>query len=165
SPRSNAPGVWRATRHAHAWPDGMPRSTVRAVQPIQRTMGGNALEAQRPSWLGQRPALQGVAWMALANLLFAGMNVFARVSSANVPWPQVAMTRALTGAVVAYGLARMRKSSLRITQSRRQAWMRTIFGTSALLATFFALSARDVPLGVVDTHSAISPISFALHSH
>ena len=102
--------------------------------------------------------------MALANLLFAGMNVFARVSSANVPWPQVAMTRALTGALVAFGLARVRKSSLRITQSRRESWMRTIFGTSALLATFFALSAREVPLGDVVTLSALSPIFIALLS-
>ncbi|MFS8630352.1 MAG: iron-containing alcohol dehydrogenase [Bacillales bacterium] len=42
--------------------------------------------------------------------------------------------------------------------------MRTIFGTSALLATFFALSAREVPLGDVVTLSALSPIFIALLS-
>lgn len=102
--------------------------------------------------------------MALASLLFACMNVLARVSSARVPWPQVAMTRALTGALLAWGLSRARGSSLRITQSVRESWMRTLFGTSALLATFYALSAREVPIGDVVTLSALSPMFIALLS-
>lgn len=135
------------------------------MQPLDQSLeGGTALDPGRPSWLGRRPALQGVAWMALASLLFASMNVLARVSSARVPWPQVAMTRALTGALLAYGLSRARGSSLRITQSRRESWMRTLFGTSALLATFYALSAREVPVGDVVTLSALSPMFIALLS-
>lgn len=102
--------------------------------------------------------------MALASLLFACMNVLARVSSARVPWPQVAMTRALTGALLAWGLARARGSSLKITQNFRESWMRTLFGTSALLAIFYALAAREVPVGDVVTLSALSPIFIALLS-
>lgn len=101
--------------------------------------------------------------MALASLFFAGMNVLARVSSGRVPWPQVAMSRALTGALLAWAVSRARGTSLRITHVR-ESWMRTLFGTCALLATFYSLAAREVPVGDVVTLGALSPIFIALLS-
>jgi len=138
-------------------------TTVGPVQPLDPSVEGNALETGRLSWLEGRPALRGIAWMALANLLFAGMNVLARVSAASAPWAQIAMIRAATGALIAWTIAKVHRKSLRVTKPRI-AWARTLFGTAALLSTFYALSADEVPVGDVVTLSAMSPIFIALLS-
>jgi drug/metabolite transporter (DMT)-like permease len=123
-------------------------------------------DAPRPSIvaaLEARPALRGVAWMTLASALFAVMNVAARVASAHVPWPEVAASRALVGALVAFSLARARGARLRVGD-RRASWYRSLFGTGALVCTFIALAARQVPLGDVVTLASTSPIFIALLS-
>ncbi len=119
--------------------------------------------AFRTSWLSSRPELRAVLWMTLASALFAGMNVGARLASGGLPWPEIAASRAITGAVLAAMLSRLRGSSLRV-RDRKRSWMRSLFGTAAMLCTFFVLSAREVPLGDVVTLGATSPVFIALLS-
>src|SRR6185437_7802542 len=75
-----------------------------------------------------RPRLctSGLAWMVLAQLLFAGMNICTRLGSIRVPWPEVASARFLVGAVLAAGVAAMRGTSLQIID-QPGAWRRSIF--------------------------------------
>jgi hypothetical protein len=61
----------------------------------------------------QGSPIAGVLWMVLAQSLFAAMNVLARLSSARVPWPEVAASRTLVGAATALGVAFMRRAPIR----------------------------------------------------
>ena len=45
--------------------------------------------------------LRGLAWMLVANLLFATMALAGRAASAEAPWQEVGMSRAAMGALVA----------------------------------------------------------------
>ena len=99
--------------------------------------------------------------MALASALFAAMNVLVRVSSAELPWSEVAAARGLVGAAVAVLVARARGVSLRV-HDRRLSWARSLFGTGALLCGFYSMGSRGMALGDAVTLGAISPIFVAL---
>ena len=101
--------------------------------------------------------------MAAASLGFALMNTIARRASRGVPWQEVAAVRAAFGALVALGMARARHSSLRLID-KRGAWMRTLYGTVALMATFYAISSPHLPIGDIITITATTPIFVALLS-
>jgi drug/metabolite transporter (DMT)-like permease len=101
--------------------------------------------------------------MALAQVFFAGMNVFTRLGARHLPWSEIAATRFLIGAVIAIGLARYRGSSLRITD-RPNTWRRSVFGTLAAVCTFYALSSSRLALGDAATLTATAPIFVALLS-
>jgi drug/metabolite transporter (DMT)-like permease len=108
-------------------------------------------------------AATGLAWMVLAQLIFAGMNVFTRLGARQVPWSEIAATRFLIGALIAIGIARYRGSSLRITD-RPNTWRRSLFGTLAAICTFYALSSSRLALGDAATLTATAPIFVALLS-
>lgn len=98
--------------------------------------------------------------MVLAQLCFAAMNVFTRLGSRHLPWPEIAAARFLIGALVAVGLAGARGVSLEVTD-RRGTWRRSIYGTLAALGSFFALSSPSVAVGDAATLVATAPIFVA----
>ena len=114
--------------------------------------------------------LAGLGWMALAQLCFAAMNVFTRLGSRHLPWPEIAAARFLVGALIAVGLAAARGKSLAVTD-RGGTWRRSIYGTVSALGTFFALSSPRVAVGDAATLGATAPIFVAalsgrlLHEH
>ncbi|HEU4681050.1 MAG TPA: DMT family transporter [Gemmatimonadales bacterium] len=108
-------------------------------------------------------AVTALAWMAVAQVFFAGMNVFTRLGARHLPWSEIAATRFLIGALIAIALARYRGSSLRITD-RPNTWRRSLFGTLAAVCTFYALSSPRLALGDAATLTATAPIFVALLS-
>ena len=88
---------------------------------------GSSLEAvgdARPSWKVRNPSVsdgRGIAWAVAAAILFAIMNVTARLASAELAWPEIAAARAVVGALVAVGIALARGTPLAVA-NRRLAW-------------------------------------------
>jgi drug/metabolite transporter (DMT)-like permease len=105
--------------------------------------------------------LAGLAWMAVGSVLFALMNFFARMASAHASWTLVATVRALVGASVAFGVARARSAPL-FVKDRRGIWLRSAFGTAAMLATFYALGSPAIALGDVATLANLTPVLVAI---
>jgi drug/metabolite transporter (DMT)-like permease len=99
--------------------------------------------------------------MALAATVFALMNLCARVASGSMPWPTVAAVRSIVGALVAYGVARMRRASL-APKDVKTLLIRSILGTISMLSTFYALSSRSVSLGDTVTLLNLAPVFMAL---
>jgi drug/metabolite transporter (DMT)-like permease len=104
-----------------------------------------------------------VAWMLLAQVFFAGMNVFTRLGGRDLPWAEVGAARFLVGALMAAALGWYQRSSLRITD-RSSAWRRSIFGALSALCTFYALASDRIALGDVATLGATAPIFVAVLS-
>ncbi|MDI1450252.1 DMT family transporter [Polyangium sp. 6x1] len=107
---------------------------------------------------GPRKAL---AWMALAQVLFTIMGVCTRLGAQKLPWSEVAAARAVLGAIVAIGVARMRGVPL-VIHDRRTSWARSICGTVAMICTFYAFGAPAIALGDAVTLGATSPIFIAI---
>jgi drug/metabolite transporter (DMT)-like permease len=101
--------------------------------------------------------------MVLAQIGFAGMNLFTRIGARDLPFSEVAAARFLVGAAVAILLARARGTSLRVID-RPNTWRRSIFGTCSALGHFYALSSQRIPLGDAATLGATAPIFVALLS-
>ncbi|APR82244.1 Putative membrane protein [Minicystis rosea] len=99
--------------------------------------------------------------MTLASSLFAVMNVLVRLSSARVPWSEVASARGITGALVAVLVARTRGVPLTI-HDRKLSWARSLFGTGALLCGFYSMGSRGMALGDAVTLQSLSPIFVAV---
>lgn len=57
--------------------------------------------------LSERRPGRGLAWMVLAQLCFAGMNVCTRLGSADLPWSEIAAARFAIGAFFALGSDRI----------------------------------------------------------
>ena len=102
-------------------------------------------------------------WMAVAQLLFAMMAIAARFGGRNLPWQEVAATRFAVGALTVYAVARARGQSLRITR-RRDAWLRSAFGTLSAAGTFYIYASPALPMGDAVTLLSTSPIFVALLS-
>jgi drug/metabolite transporter (DMT)-like permease len=105
----------------------------------------------------------GLAWMALAQVFFAGMNVCTRLGARTLPWAEVAAARFLVGLLLALGLARYRHASLRISDGGA-AWRRSIYGTLAAICAFYSLASSRIALGDAATLGATAPIFVALMS-
>ena len=99
--------------------------------------------------------------MAASAVLFAFMNFFVKLASSSASWQTVGFVRALVGALVALGVARARGSSLAVKDKRALLW-RSLFGTAAMMATFYALSSRSLSLGDTVTLINLTPIFLAL---
>jgi drug/metabolite transporter (DMT)-like permease len=99
--------------------------------------------------------------MALGAVLFALMNFFARLATSSASWMTVGGVRALIGALVAIGVARLRGASL-VANDRKAVFWRSLFGTAAMGATFYALSSRTLPLGDTVTLLNLTPIFLAV---
>jgi drug/metabolite transporter (DMT)-like permease len=103
----------------------------------------------------------GLAWMALSAVLFSGMNFLARIASGHASWALVAGVRALVGALVAYLVARARSVPLRV-HDRRGIWLRSAFGTAAMLCTFSTLASPAITLGDASTLLNLTPVFLAV---
>jgi drug/metabolite transporter (DMT)-like permease len=99
--------------------------------------------------------------MALAASLYALMNLGARLSSAHTSWAEVALVRAMVGALVAWGVASARGASL-VLQDKKLAWGRSLAGAASAVCTFYALGAPTLPLGDAVTLRESSPVFIAL---
>jgi drug/metabolite transporter (DMT)-like permease len=113
--------------------------------------------------LSERRSGLGLAWMVLAQLFFALMNVCTRLGSAHLPWSEIAAARFVIGALIALALARAQRHSLRVTD-RAGTWRRSIFGTLAAIGAFFALGSNRIGVGDAATLGATAPIFVALLS-
>lgn len=105
----------------------------------------------------------GMLWMAAASALFAAMNVFARLASASLPWPEVAAARTVVAVLVAVSVAYARRAPLTV-RDRPMAWARSLAGTASMLCVFYALGAPQIALGDVVTLGSLTPIFIALLS-
>lgn len=106
----------------------------------------------------------GLLWMCSACILFASMNIFARLASAQIPWAEVGAVRAAVAVALTLIIAKSRGVPfiLRDQNKQKNAWARSIFGTSAMLCTFYALGAPAIALGDVVTLGSLSPVFIAL---
>src|SRR5262249_25024585 len=102
-----------------------------------------------------------MAWMALSAVLFALMGFFARLASAHASWALVAAVRSLVGAGVAFGVGRARGAALRVGNQRGM-WLRSGFGTLALVCTFYAVGSPAISLGDASTLVNLTPIFVAV---
>jgi drug/metabolite transporter (DMT)-like permease len=102
-----------------------------------------------------------LGWMALGAVLFSLMNFFARVASAHATWAMVGASRAVVGAFVAWGVARARGSRL-VIGDRKGTWLRSVFGTASMMATFYALSSQTLPLGDTVSLLYLTPVFVAV---
>lgn len=98
--------------------------------------------------------------MMFANTLFAVMTLSARLASESATWSTVAATRAFVGGLCALGLAWHTGATLR-TKSSGLSWARSLFGTVAMISTFYALSAPELAVGDAVTLFATSPLLIA----
>jgi len=108
-------------------------------------------------------ATRGLGWMILAQGCFAVMNVCTRLGSRGLPWPEIAAARFLVGALLAAGLAAATGRALRVTD-RAGTWRRSIYGTLAAAASFYALASSRIAIGDAVTLGATTPIFVALLS-
>lgn len=99
--------------------------------------------------------------MALGAVLFASMNFFARLASSSASWTTIGGVRALVGAGVAVGVARLRGTPL-VANDQRALFWRSLFGTAAMAATFYALSSHTLPLGDTVTLLNLTPVFLAV---
>ncbi len=99
--------------------------------------------------------------MALSAVLFALMNLFARVATASASWASVAAARAAVGALVALVVARVRGVSL-APKDAGGVFCRSLLGTVSMLATFYALSSRTMSLGDTVTLLNLAPVFLAV---
>lgn len=100
-------------------------------------------------------------YMATSAVLFALMNFFAKRASASSSWMMVGAVRALVGAVVAVAVARARGVSL-VANDRLAIFWRSLLGTAAMMATFYALSSRTLSLGDTVTLLNLTPVFLAV---
>lgn len=99
--------------------------------------------------------------MAVAALMFALMNFFAKLAGGSASWMTVGAVRALVGAFVAIAVARMRGASL-VIKDRRAIFWRSLVGTISMSSTFYALSSRTLSLGDTVTLLNLTPVFLAL---
>lgn len=99
--------------------------------------------------------------MAGAAVLFSLMNFFAKLATTSSSWMTAGAVRALVGAFVAIGVARLRGASLAI-KDRRAIFWRSLVGTLAMASTFYALSSRTLSLGDTVTLLNLTPVFLAL---
>lgn len=109
------------------------------------------------------PALYGILWMVLAQVLFSAMGVFTRLGTQNVPWQEAALSRFGIGALVAYLMAKARGAGLGIA-NKKLMWTRSINGTLSALSVFYVWASPQIPLGDAVTLTSIGPVFVVLLS-
>jgi drug/metabolite transporter (DMT)-like permease len=102
-------------------------------------------------------------WMTGSAILFACMNAAVREASLEATVPMVAAMRAFCGLMVALLYAKSQRQKLQINAPASM-WLRSIFGTIAMAATFYTLSRQALPLGDASTLFNLSPVGVALLS-
>jgi drug/metabolite transporter (DMT)-like permease len=104
---------------------------------------------------------QALGFMAASAILFAMMNFFARIATTSTSWSTVGAVRAITGALVALSLARLRGRSV-IPKDKRAVLWRSFLGTLSMIGTFYAVSSRSVSLGDIVTLLNLAPVFLAV---
>jgi drug/metabolite transporter (DMT)-like permease len=102
-------------------------------------------------------------WMTASAILFACMNAAVREASLEATVPMVAAMRAFCGLMVALLYAKSQRQKLQL-RAPASMWLRSIFGTIAMAATFYTLSRQALPLGDASTLFNLSPVGVALLS-
>lgn len=102
--------------------------------------------------------LRALGYMSLAAGAFTVMNALAR-GMGGVPWPSLALSRAVIGLVVALAVARWRGATLRV-RDQGVMWRRSLFGSAGMLCTFYALT--HMPLSTATTLLNTTPLWIAL---
>jgi drug/metabolite transporter (DMT)-like permease len=108
-------------------------------------------------------ALRGLAWMALAQVLFSVMTVAARLAARSAAWTTIGAGRALFGALVALAFALPSGRSLRPTRWGLS-WARSLLGTCAMIATFVSLGSHAIAVSDAVVLFSTSPLLIALLS-
>jgi drug/metabolite transporter (DMT)-like permease len=101
--------------------------------------------------------------MVVANTLFATMALSAKLAAKSASWATIGAGRALVGALVALAFALRSGGPLR-PRNRPLSWARSILGTLAMLATFYAIGSPSLAVGDAATLLATSPILMAILS-
>lgn len=105
----------------------------------------------------------GILWLLFSEACYAVMRISTRAGAADLPWAEIAAARFLGGALVAFVAARSRGVSLRVVD-RRNAWLRSLFGTGGALALFHALGTKAIAVGDATTLYSTSPLWVAVLS-
>ena len=105
----------------------------------------------------------GVLWLLFSEACYAVMRVSTRAGAAELPWAEIAAARFLGGAIVVFVAARARGVSLRVAD-RKNAWLRSVFGTGGALALFHALGTKGIAVGDATTLYSTTPLWVALLS-
>ena len=123
----------------------------------------NELESAQQPCILAGPALRGILWMVLAQVLFSAMGVFTRLGTQHVPWQEAALSRFGIGALVAYLMAWTRGATLGIT-NKKLMWIRSITGTLSALCVFYVWASPEIPLGDAVTLTSVGPVFVVLLS-
>lgn len=101
----------------------------------------------------------GVLWLLAAEACYAVMRVTTRASAlaTDLPWAEIAAFRFLGGALVPLALALVRRVPLGV-RDRRNAWLRSLFGTGGALSLFYALGTHALSVGDATTLYATAPL-------
>src|SRR5262245_54836327 len=108
-----------------------------------RTSAADPMEKPDPR---RHRTLTTLAWTSASMTLFGGMQLLTRLAGPGIPWPMMGAVRAAIGALVAFGVARATSAPLVLVGSRAL-WLRSAFGTIAVLLTFYVLGSPKIPLG------------------
>ena len=134
-------------------PDPTPSRTPRQPPPCG--------EARHPRWCGL--LWSGVFWILVTETCFALMRIFTRAGAGDLPGLEIGGVRFLGGALVAYGVGRVRRVPL-VVRDQKNAWLRSMFGTVNAVAVFVALGSTRIALGDVATLIATAPLFVAMLS-
>lgn len=104
--------------------------------------------------------MSGIAWLLVAEVLFAVMRLATRANADALAWTVLSATRFLGGALVVWGVARLTRASLRI-RDRRATWLRALFGTGSSVGVFYSLGSHEISVGDATTLSATAPLFVA----
>lgn len=118
------------------------------------------MEYPRAHRMVEQSRTRAMAWMTLAQALFAAMALGARLVGHDLPWQEVAAARMLVAVVLTYVIARARGQSLAITD-KKHAWLRTVFGTISAAGNFYVYARPTLPIGDAVTVISTSPIFVA----
>jgi drug/metabolite transporter (DMT)-like permease len=111
----------------------------------------------------KRLVRSGLFWLALSEFSFAVMRVATRAGAGNLPWAEIGAARFFGGAIVAVLSARLNRKSL-VVGDRKNAWLRSAFGTGGALTLFYALGSNKIAVGDATTLYATSPLWVAVLS-
>lgn len=106
---------------------------------------------------------RGVFWLLLSELCYAVMRVATRAGAGELPWAEIAAARFMGGAVVAVIAARAQGVTLTVGD-RKNAWLRSVFGTGGALCLFHALGTKHIAVGDATVLYATTPLWVALMS-
>lgn len=107
------------------------------------------------------PRVSGLAWMAIASVMFSIMTICARLAAAHASWAMVASMRAWAGVLVAFLVARAAGHTLRV-RNGRVAWARSLFGLGGMSTAFYVMGSPDIALGDFAALRATGPLFVAI---